>query len=973
MEYVSVTMDPTSVETAGAKPKSAGKMRKRAPKACLSCRSRKVRCDVSQRGRPCMNCYLDNETCVVTGRASRFRRGQRGENDNTQASHPPYSADECAHGRTSEDVVNSRISGQLPPLRAEGENNSPPRDVSNPIHQTENQTTPDAEAGWAIPGLSQQQQQQATGALNEQRANRIPSPIPAPQDLEPTTTTTLPLNTFNSIMNPEIPLWVGDQRIAVNADVTYSYYPFITIGNLHNIMPQDVNYLESQGCLRVPTRAILDEFVQQYFLHIHPIMPILNEGDFWDMYCNQTSSEPTEKVTLVFFQALLFSSCNFISKSSIKALGFPSIRAARATFYRRTKLLFDFDTETSLIDLSQTALLLSFWATNWSLASKKLNSTWLGIAIQNAKSADAHLYTVKPSYSELTDPVQHKKQNLLKRLWWCCLIRDRILALGVRRSLQISRAHFDLEANAGLGYADLADEVDRSKVYNAETKRSLIDIFVQLGELCSVLTDLLTLVFPLDDVPGWDRQLGSEGAATLKECKAALRRWYKSATLRFPMFGGGTTPRMTNASNKQFQHDSVILYTNLMYMHYHSARAALCHHEVLQLAVACTSPNLSNNLREFSNIYENRQELQDAACSVTECLKELIQLRLVRWLPISAVACTALPLVLHIIDVKLSSQNKNKPSPTNSDPHQAAKQQRLNILIEAMKTYQPQYDGVDYISETIRHIINISRLDAPASTGGFPGFCGDGKQSTISEWTDILASQPGYYLRLAMTMDLCFSKGRLAEESDFPAKLRGLFAADFSNIRALVTSGKPISAPTPTPAPMQNHAQTYYMPNAGINITPGTVHSLSSDEESNSPNSLDGNVNNNTSDSHTHFDSTHHIHTHTNQTTLHANDIDMSNVFGSTLNIDHLTSEVLAAYGLNGDADVDHPMFEGHGEDDWIERAWSDEEVKEAAAAATAQGQGPGPGVGPMHEGGDKETARVLLNALRDDSVSCSV
>lgn len=59
-------------DTAAPKPKASNKVRKRAPKACLSCRSRKVRCDVSQRGRPCMNCYLDSETCVVTGRASRL-------------------------------------------------------------------------------------------------------------------------------------------------------------------------------------------------------------------------------------------------------------------------------------------------------------------------------------------------------------------------------------------------------------------------------------------------------------------------------------------------------------------------------------------------------------------------------------------------------------------------------------------------------------------------------------------------------------------------------------------------------------------------------------------------------------------------------------------------------------------------------------------------------------------------------------
>lgn len=63
---------PAAPPPAEPKAKSQTKVRKRAPKACLSCRARKVRCDVSQRGRPCMNCYLDSETCVVTGRASRL-------------------------------------------------------------------------------------------------------------------------------------------------------------------------------------------------------------------------------------------------------------------------------------------------------------------------------------------------------------------------------------------------------------------------------------------------------------------------------------------------------------------------------------------------------------------------------------------------------------------------------------------------------------------------------------------------------------------------------------------------------------------------------------------------------------------------------------------------------------------------------------------------------------------------------------
>lgn len=115
-------------------------------------------------------------------------------------------------------------------------------------------------------------------------------------------------------MSAEISSWDGNQRFAANADITYSYYPFIAINNLHNILPQDVNYLESQGCLRVPTRAILDEFVQQYFLHVHPILPLINEGYFWEMYCHQGTSGPSGRIPLVVFTAMLFSSCN-VSKS----------------------------------------------------------------------------------------------------------------------------------------------------------------------------------------------------------------------------------------------------------------------------------------------------------------------------------------------------------------------------------------------------------------------------------------------------------------------------------------------------------------------------------------------------------------------------------------------------------------------------------------------------------------------------------
>ena len=183
----------------------------------------------------------------------------------------------------------------------------------------------------------------------------------------------------------------------------------------------------------------------------------------------------------------------------------------------------------------------------------------------------------------------------------------------------------------------------------------------------------------------------------------------------------------------------------------------------------------------------------------------MIQLRLARWLPISAVACTALPLVLHILDVKLSlprAGGGDGGDGTNGDSdaysRSALKQHRLNILIEAMKTYQPQYDGVDWVSETTRHIVNLAQLD-PASgvepngseqPNGAAAAAAAGGGGAIHDWTDILTSHPSLYLRLALTVDLSLSKDRLPEEGDFPASLRGLFPGGISPVRHVMGANK---------------------------------------------------------------------------------------------------------------------------------------------------------------------------------------
>ncbi|KAL0934747.1 fungal specific transcription factor domain-containing protein [Colletotrichum truncatum] len=923
-------MTSDAIPPEGSKPKSQSKIRKRAPKACLSCRARKVRCDVSQRGRPCMNCYLDSENCVVTGRASRFRRAQQrdeaGNTDNAQESYPSYAPETGEHGHNVDPIAPACSDSKSIPL-------TEPHDHHH-IHDSYSEDSP--------PFVAENERQKSpTVQVNNRRHEQAAQAFKS-SGTSGTTSEQLPGNSLH--MHGVVPtaLWSSDQRNSLNLDITYSFYPFLTLGSLHSIPPQDVNFLELQGCLKIPTRATLDEFVQQYFLHVHPLLPMLNEGDFWDVYCTSPSNVPGERISLLLFQAMLFASCNFVSRQTIKTLGFSTIRAARAAFYRRAKLLYDFEAESSPLAISQAALLLSFRSPPSSPALRKSNTAWLSIAIQNARTVEAHHYATR------TAPP--KKRNLLKRLWWCCIIRDRIVGLGMRRGLQITRNHFDFDSNGILSYSDLADEIERSRVYNPGTKRCLAEILEQLVELCVVLTDILILVFPLDDSPGWGREMRPEEQDKVRGCKVALRRWYKGAALRFPMFGGGSVARMKSPGN-EFQHDSVILYTNLMYMYYHSSRVVLSHHEVLHLAITAAAPLFSAiPTSDLVIIGENRQELQDAASGITECLKELIHLRLARWLPISAVACTALPLVLHILDVKLASSSRSFDPNTQS----ALKQHRLNILIEAMKTYQPQYDGVDWVSEAIRHIVNLAQLDPPA---GESGNANEG--STVNtDWTDILASQPSSYLRLALTMDLSLSKGRLPEDGDFPVSLRGLFTRDSNPLKALIERKRKESTVGLDSLGMGSAVSKagfeakYMRPNL-FRMQPGTVTVLSSDEDTNSPASAgDQSQDSTTDDTSPRNGEEYH---------LKNGDVNMTDRPPSE-GIDGLAAEVLAAFPLDDrsvemEGDFDGLYFDGmpgyDGPNGWIDNAWNELTHEEDRT--------------------DRDTARVLLEALKEgELVECA-
>jgi hypothetical protein len=196
--------------------------------------------------------------------------------------------------------------------------------------------------------------------------------------------------------------------------------------------------------------------------------------------------------------------------------------------------------------MAQGTLLMSYFSPVRN--HPKVNTYWLGIAIQLAKQAEAHRYQTKRD-------ITPEQRNTLKRLWWCCILRDRILPLGIRKSMQITPLDFDLNTQRPLVAEDFEGELESSRVYDAITKRALVQRLVALCELAVALTDVILVLYPEKEAfaqPGHN-----DPSSAVRACKFELNTWFEKTTVKCL-----TSPGISET------HESVLLYTNLMYMYY---------------------------------------------------------------------------------------------------------------------------------------------------------------------------------------------------------------------------------------------------------------------------------------------------------------------------------------------------------------------------------------------------------------------
>lgn len=187
--------------------------------------------------------------------------------------------------------------------------------LGSPVDESKDPVTEHA-ADWAADALSS-----VYGSQGHARVG-TPSTVSCPQCSKDTW---FPTTTIDTTATP--------------TGILYTCYHFLELGNLSNLSPRDVNLLESQSCLRVPTREVLGVFMQQYFRYVHPFLPIIHEGDFWRLCCRSNTGDSGNAneaaLSLLLLQAMLFASSNVcgqhraFSTSHLQSLSWSPLRHSR--------------------------------------------------------------------------------------------------------------------------------------------------------------------------------------------------------------------------------------------------------------------------------------------------------------------------------------------------------------------------------------------------------------------------------------------------------------------------------------------------------------------------------------------------------------------------------------------------------------------------------------------------------------------
>jgi len=298
------------------------------------------------------------------------------------------------------------------------------------------------------------------------------------------------------------------------------------------------------------------------------------------------------------------------------------------------QLLYDFDCEPDRFTQVQALLLM----TSWYASDEKDGWHWLGIAVATATSIGLHrLSSSDPSHITQTtrecagvittvrndhNTTSTARQGLQKRVWWSLIIRDRLMALGLRRPTCIDLGDSDVPMLTTGDYGD--DEHSTGVVHIQMAKLSLC-----VGHVLAAQYSVQSVHSSRDRAGTSAAHTGSattlmpkltcsrgSGTAGVRACHAELEAWRAELPgevqleLELDSDVAGETTAGSATVRQQDLGGPELLNLALLHLIYYATLSAL--HRPQMLPQARTGPGIARAVRPVTGKAEG-QEVEAAA------------------------------------------------------------------------------------------------------------------------------------------------------------------------------------------------------------------------------------------------------------------------------------------------------------------------------------------------------------------------
>jgi hypothetical protein len=404
-----------------------------------------------------------------------------------------------------------------------------------------------------------------------------------------------------------------------------------------------MEYLQKKGALTLPDTGLRNELLRSYAQYVHPYMPLLDLKDFLTPI---EKNDGNSVLSLLLFHAVMFAGTAYIDMRFLQAQGFATRKEARKVFFQRARLLYDFDYEIDRITLVQALLLMTYWYETPD--DQKDTWHWMGVSISLAQTIGLHRNPAKSS-------MDVKRQKLWKRIWWSCFMRDRLIALGMRRPTRIKHEDCDVPMlleedfeTEGLP-AELVRMLGGCPAVRDTAKRTtLAKLCIETAKLCLCISHVLSAQYSV-----LSHKFGSTIETTMMlvpkkaaaetcevmQCNNELQDWYEQLDPNLRYFVPGTKER-TNTNDGEV----INLHRALLNMVHLTTSSALHRPQVIPSA---PNLNFAIELQELS-----RKKVREAATEITEIARDLYTSDLVRYLPTTGVTVLLPAVIIHLLDIK---------------------------------------------------------------------------------------------------------------------------------------------------------------------------------------------------------------------------------------------------------------------------------------------------------------------------------